>query len=123
MDRLKKGYIVAIEPGRDQNGTETSIYFSKKSESATISSYDPNIIRRLLNSKFFVLDNFDHYYKSGRMIVTYVDGGIPVGSISLGKPRKSNSTVEVVKAPNKIYTEKEKEQNRKEVQKRLGNKK
>ena len=113
-------YRVELDKERQLHEAETAIYFSREKDGkAVISSYDPNVIKRLLNSDFFDLRNMDSFLRRGTTVITYIDGEIPIGSVNVGKPRAANSTALVVKSPAYVYTEKEKEANRELMKKRL----
>jgi len=113
-------YKVELENGRMLHEAETTIYFSReKAGQAVISTYDPSIIKRLLNAEFFSVRNIDSFVREGTAIITYIDGEAPIGSVGIGKPRASNSTSQVIKAVPYIYTDKEKEANKKMMVKRL----
>ena len=113
-------YKVELENGRMLHEAETTIYFSReKAGQAVISSYDPSIIKRLLNSNFFSIGNINSFKQNGTTIITYVDGEVPIGSINIGKPRASGSTAQVVKALPYVYTEEEIAKNKKMMEYRL----
>jgi hypothetical protein len=102
---------------------ETSIYFEMSgSGAAVISSHDPSVIKRLLNLECFSEDRRESYDRRGTEVITYIDGTVPIGAITIGKPRKRNGTSLVVKGKPYIYTDAQIEMNKKIIKERLAGK-
>lgn len=119
-------YTVSLENGLEACEVETGVYFNRGcGEVAVINSNDPLIVARLLTSSFFSLDRWRGKEKrGGSSEVYYVDGTIPIGAVTVSKPRAKNSISLVVKSPRKVYTEDEAKANKKKMAERLsGNKK
>ena len=89
------GERVAEDPELQPPEKETCVSFSPVSEYATINSHRGAVMRKLLQCPFFEVLEIEK--RDG--VVVGLTGRVPVGSLSIKTPRKSNWAQYVVSVP------------------------
>ena len=89
------GERIAEDPKLQPPEKETGIHFSPVSEYATINSHRGAVMRKLLQCPFFEVLEIEK--RDG--VVVGLTGRMPVGSLSIKTPRKSNWAQYVVSVP------------------------
>lgn len=94
-----RGEPICADPTADPRENETALHFTMGDRRLWISSYEPVVIAGLLAHPDFQIGHLVLMRANGRECVVGVVGKLPVGVLSIGRARKSDSH-ELI-APNK----------------------
>lgn len=86
-----RGEPICADPTVDPKENETALHFAAGDRRFWISSYEPAVISGLLAHPDFQIEHVIWMRAHGRECVVGVVGKLPVGALSLGRARKSNS--------------------------------
>jgi len=90
------GEPIATKNGLKLEEQETGIIIRADSDHAYINSHNPSIVRALLSSPFFEVQEVELSGEKRKHVVG-VSGSVPVGAISIKTPRKNNDLSRVVR--------------------------
>lgn len=99
------------DPNREPHEKETGLHVEGDSDYFTITSFKKGIYTKLLRQSEFgvkrlhviddgqdrTVNSLDEAAADSSLVIIGVTGQLPVGSVNIGTPRKSNSHAEVVK--------------------------
>jgi len=96
--RRYRGEPICADPTADPKENETALHFSAGDRYLWISSYEPVIVSRLLGHPDFRIGHLVLMNTNGRECVVGVVGKLPIGALSIGRARPSDSHELIVKA-------------------------
>jgi hypothetical protein len=82
---------ICADPTADSKENETALHFSAGDRYLWISSYEPAIVSRLLGHPDFRIGHLVLMNTNGRECVVGVVGKLPIGALSIGQRRASDS--------------------------------
>lgn len=85
------GEPICADPTADPRENETALHFTAGDRRLWISSYEPTVVAGLLAHPDFQIEHLVFMKANGRECVVGVVGKLPVGALSLGRARKSDS--------------------------------
>lgn len=86
-----RGEPICADPTADPHENETALHFTTGDRRLWISSYEPTVVAGLLAHPNFQIGHLVLMKANGRECVVGVVGKLPVGALSLGRARKSDS--------------------------------
>jgi hypothetical protein len=86
-----RGEPICADPTADPHENETALHFTAGDRRLWISSYEPTVVAGLLAHPSFQIGHLVLMKANGRECVVGVVGKLPVGALSLGRARKSDS--------------------------------
>jgi len=89
--RRYRGEPICADPTVDPKENETALHFSAGDRYLWISSYEPAIVSRLLGHPDFRIGHLVLMNTNGRECVVGVVGKLPIGALSIGRRRASDS--------------------------------
>lgn len=89
--RRYRGEPICADPTVDPKENETALHFSAGDRHLWISSYEPAIVSRLLGHPDFRIGHLVLMNTNGRECVVGVVGKLPIGALSIGRRRASDS--------------------------------
>ena len=90
IKRKYKGQPICFDPTIPPKENETGIHFMGSDRHAWVSSYEPAVVSCLLQLKHFKVDQLVTMMIDGSECVVGVVGRVPIGSLRIGQPRKSD---------------------------------
>lgn len=97
-----RGEPICADPTADPRENETALHFTAGDRRLWISSYEPVIVAGLLARPDFQVGHLVFMKANGRECVVGVVGKLPVGALSLGRARKSDSHELVVQSKSRL---------------------
>jgi hypothetical protein len=89
--RRYRGEPICADPTADPKENETALHFSAGDRYLWISSYEPVIVSKLLGHPDFRIGHLVLMNTNGRECVVGVVGKLPIGALSIGQRRASDS--------------------------------
>ncbi len=86
-----RGEPICADPTADPRENETALHFAAGDRRLWISSYEPTVVSGLLAHPDFQVEQLVLMSVNGRECVVGVVGRLPVGALSLGRARESDS--------------------------------
>lgn len=86
-----RGEPICADPTVDPRENETALHFTAGDRRLWISSYEPTVVSGLLAHPDFQVEHVIFMQANGRECVVGVVGKLPVGALSIGRARKSDS--------------------------------
>jgi hypothetical protein len=86
-----RGEPICADPTADPHENETALHFTAGDRRLWISSYEPAVVAGLLARSDFQIGHLVLTKANGRECVVGVVGKLPVGALSLGRTRRSDS--------------------------------
>lgn len=97
-----RGEPICADPTADPHENETALHFTAGDRRLWISSYEPTVVAGLLAHPNFHIGHLVLMKANGRECVVGVVGKLPVGVLSLGRARKSDSHELVVPGKSRL---------------------
>ncbi len=97
-----RGEPICADPTADPHENETALHFTAGDRRLWISSYEPTVVAGLLAHPDFQIGHLVLMKADGRECVVGVVGKLPVGALSLGRARKSDSHELVVPGKSRL---------------------
>lgn len=92
-----RGEPICTDPTADPRENETALHFTSGDRRLWISSYEPTVIAGLLAHPDFQIEHLIFMQANGRESVVGVIGKLPVGALSIGRTRQSDSHELIIK--------------------------
>lgn len=86
-----RGEPICADPTADPRENETALHFTAGDRRFWVSSYEPTVVAGLLAHPDFQIGHLVVMEADGRECVVGVVGKLPVGALSLGQARQSDS--------------------------------
>lgn len=86
-----RGEPVCADPTADPRENETALHFTAGDRRVWVSSYEPTVISGLLAHPDFQIEHLIFMQANRRECVVGVAGKLPVGTLSIGQARQSDS--------------------------------
>ena len=100
--RRYQGEPICADPTADPRENETALHFTAGDRRLWVSSYEPTVVSGLLAHPDFQIGHLVFMQVNGRECVVGVVGRLPVGALSLGRARKSDSHEFIIRAHLKL---------------------
>lgn len=97
-----RGEPICADPTADPRENETALHFTAGDRRLWISSYEPAVVSGLLAHPDFQVGHLVVMEADGRECVVGVVGKLPIGALSLGRARQSDSHELIVQGKSRL---------------------